>query len=73
MEGSAMTTSTVNTVTVRDEIAPAFQQGGFVRGRMGADTVNVVPLRNASWYASSRLPGPEPPDPDPAVWLRTMP
>ena len=26
-----------------DEIAPAFQQYGFVRERMGADTVNVLP------------------------------
>jgi crotonobetainyl-CoA:carnitine CoA-transferase CaiB-like acyl-CoA transferase len=26
-----------------DELAPAFQQSGFVRERMGADTVNVVP------------------------------
>jgi crotonobetainyl-CoA:carnitine CoA-transferase CaiB-like acyl-CoA transferase len=26
-----------------DELAPAFQQLGFVRQRMGADTVNVVP------------------------------
>ena len=28
---------------VLDELAPAFQQAGFVRERMGADTVNVVP------------------------------
>lgn len=28
---------------VLDELAPAFQQSGFVRERMGADTVNVVP------------------------------
>ena len=28
---------------VLDELAPAFQQFGFVRERMGADTVNVVP------------------------------
>jgi crotonobetainyl-CoA:carnitine CoA-transferase CaiB-like acyl-CoA transferase len=28
---------------VLDEIAPAYQQFGFVRERMGADTVNVVP------------------------------
>jgi crotonobetainyl-CoA:carnitine CoA-transferase CaiB-like acyl-CoA transferase len=26
-----------------DEIAPAYEQSGFVRERMGADTVNVVP------------------------------
>ena len=26
-----------------DELAPAYQQFGFVRERMGADTVNVVP------------------------------
>jgi crotonobetainyl-CoA:carnitine CoA-transferase CaiB-like acyl-CoA transferase len=26
-----------------DELAPAYQQSGFVRERMGADTVNVVP------------------------------
>jgi crotonobetainyl-CoA:carnitine CoA-transferase CaiB-like acyl-CoA transferase len=31
------------TFRVLDEIAPAYQQGGFVRERMGADTVNVVP------------------------------
>jgi crotonobetainyl-CoA:carnitine CoA-transferase CaiB-like acyl-CoA transferase len=31
------------TFRVLDEIAPAFQQSGFVRERMGADTVNVVP------------------------------
>lgn len=31
------------TFRVLDEIAPAFQQTGFVRERMGADTVNVVP------------------------------
>lgn len=31
------------TFRVLDEIAPAFQQFGFVRERMGADTVNVVP------------------------------
>ena len=28
---------------VLDELAPAYQQSGFVRERMGADTVNVVP------------------------------
>jgi len=28
---------------VLDELAPAFQQTGFVRERLGADTVNVVP------------------------------
>ena len=28
---------------VLDELAPAFQQTGYVRERMGADTVNVVP------------------------------
>jgi len=28
---------------VLDELAPAFQQFGYVRERMGADTVNVVP------------------------------
>lgn len=28
---------------VLDEIAPAYQQSGFVRERMGADTVNVLP------------------------------
>lgn len=28
---------------VLDELAPAYQQHGFVRERMGADTVNVVP------------------------------
>lgn len=28
---------------VLDEIAPAYQQSGFVRERMGADTVNVCP------------------------------
>jgi crotonobetainyl-CoA:carnitine CoA-transferase CaiB-like acyl-CoA transferase len=32
-----------STFRVLDEIAPAFQQNGFVRERMGADTVNVVP------------------------------
>jgi crotonobetainyl-CoA:carnitine CoA-transferase CaiB-like acyl-CoA transferase len=32
-----------STFRVLDEIAPAFQQFGFVRQRMGADTVNVVP------------------------------
>jgi crotonobetainyl-CoA:carnitine CoA-transferase CaiB-like acyl-CoA transferase len=32
-----------STFRVLDEIAPAFQQFGFVRERMGADTVNVVP------------------------------
>jgi crotonobetainyl-CoA:carnitine CoA-transferase CaiB-like acyl-CoA transferase len=31
---------------VLDEIAPAFQQFGFVRERMGADTVNVAPHSN---------------------------
>lgn len=31
------------TFRVLDELAPAFQQLGFVRERMGADTVNVVP------------------------------
>ncbi|MET0728497.1 MAG: CoA transferase [Acidimicrobiales bacterium] len=31
------------TFRVLDELAPAFQQFGFVRERMGADTVNVVP------------------------------
>ncbi|HVX17398.1 MAG TPA: CoA transferase [Acidimicrobiales bacterium] len=31
------------TFRVLDEIAPAFQQSGFVRERMGADTVNVLP------------------------------
>ena len=28
---------------VLDELAPAFQQFGIVRERMGADTVNVLP------------------------------
>jgi crotonobetainyl-CoA:carnitine CoA-transferase CaiB-like acyl-CoA transferase len=32
-----------STFRVLDEIAPAFQRTGFVRQRMGADTVNVVP------------------------------
>jgi crotonobetainyl-CoA:carnitine CoA-transferase CaiB-like acyl-CoA transferase len=32
-----------STFRVLDEIAPAFQRTGFVRRRMGADTVNVVP------------------------------
>ena len=39
-----------------DEIAPAFDQTGFVRERMGADTVNVVPhshypSRDGHWIA----------------------
>ena len=39
-----------------DEIAPAYDQTGFVRTRMGADTVNVVPhshypTRDAQWIA----------------------
>lgn len=39
-----------------DELAPAFQQFGFVRERMGADTVNVVPhshyaTRDGGWIA----------------------
>jgi crotonobetainyl-CoA:carnitine CoA-transferase CaiB-like acyl-CoA transferase len=32
-----------STFRLLDEIAPAFQKFGFVRERMGADTVNVVP------------------------------
>lgn len=41
---------------VLDEIAPAFQQNGFVRQRMGADTVNVCPhshyqTRDGKWIA----------------------
>ena len=41
---------------VLDEFVPAFQQGGFVRERMGADTVNVCPhshylTRDAKWIA----------------------
>jgi crotonobetainyl-CoA:carnitine CoA-transferase CaiB-like acyl-CoA transferase len=39
-----------------DEIAPAYQQSGFVRDRMGADTVNVVPhshyrTKDEKWIA----------------------
>ncbi len=39
-----------------DEIVPAFQQHGFVRERMGADTVNVCPhshyqTRDGKWIA----------------------
>jgi crotonobetainyl-CoA:carnitine CoA-transferase CaiB-like acyl-CoA transferase len=45
-----------STFRVLDEIAPAFQQFGFVRERMGADTVNVVPhghfeCRDGRWMA----------------------
>ena len=29
-----------------DELAPAFQKFGFVRGRLGADTINVAPHSN---------------------------
>jgi crotonobetainyl-CoA:carnitine CoA-transferase CaiB-like acyl-CoA transferase len=41
---------------VLDEIAPAFQKLGFVRERMGADTVNVCPhshyrTRDGKWIA----------------------
>jgi crotonobetainyl-CoA:carnitine CoA-transferase CaiB-like acyl-CoA transferase len=41
---------------VLDEIAPAFQKFGFVRERMGADTVNVCPhshyrTRDGKWIA----------------------
>jgi crotonobetainyl-CoA:carnitine CoA-transferase CaiB-like acyl-CoA transferase len=41
---------------VLDEIVPAFQQSGFVRERMGADTVNVCPhshyrTRDGKWIA----------------------
>jgi crotonobetainyl-CoA:carnitine CoA-transferase CaiB-like acyl-CoA transferase len=39
-----------------DELAPAYQQFGYVRERMGADTVNVVPhshylTKDARWIA----------------------
>src|SRR5260221_7945653 len=41
---------------VLDEIVPAFQQNGYVRERMGADTVNVCPhshyqTADAKWIA----------------------
>src|SRR5260370_1037185 len=41
---------------VLDEIAPAFQKFGYVRERMGADTVNVCPhshyeTRDGKWIA----------------------
>lgn len=41
---------------VLDEIVPAFQQSGFIRKRMGADTVNVCPhshyrTRDGKWIA----------------------
>ena len=41
---------------VLDEMVPAFQQSGFVRSRMGADTVNVCPhshyrARDDQWVA----------------------
>ena len=41
---------------VLDEIAPAYQQSGFIRQRMGADTVNVCPhshyrTRDGKWIA----------------------
>ena len=41
---------------VLDEMVPAFQQSGFVQGRMGADTVNVCPhshylTRDEKWVA----------------------
>ena len=41
---------------VLDEIVPAFQQSGFIRERMGADTVNVCPhshyrTRDGKWIA----------------------
>jgi crotonobetainyl-CoA:carnitine CoA-transferase CaiB-like acyl-CoA transferase len=41
---------------VLDEIVPAYQQSGFVRERMGADTVNVCPhshyrTRDGKWIA----------------------
>ena len=41
---------------VLDEIVPAFQQSGFVRERMGADTVNVCPhshyrTKDGKWIA----------------------
>jgi succinyl-CoA:(S)-malate CoA-transferase subunit B len=41
---------------ILDELAPAFQQGGFVRQRMGPGTVNVVPhshypTRDDRWIA----------------------
>ena len=44
------------TFRVLDEIAPAFQQFGFVRERMGADTVNVLPhshyqTKDGHWLA----------------------
>lgn len=45
-----------STFRVLDEIAPAYQQRGFVRERMGADTVNVVPhshyeTKDGRWLA----------------------
>jgi crotonobetainyl-CoA:carnitine CoA-transferase CaiB-like acyl-CoA transferase len=45
-----------STFRVLDELAPAFQQFGFVRERMGPDTVNVVPhshyeTRDGHWLA----------------------
>jgi crotonobetainyl-CoA:carnitine CoA-transferase CaiB-like acyl-CoA transferase len=41
---------------ILDEVAPAYQQGGFVRQRMGAGTVNAVPhshypTRDGRWVA----------------------
>jgi crotonobetainyl-CoA:carnitine CoA-transferase CaiB-like acyl-CoA transferase len=41
---------------ILDELAPAFQQGGYVRQRMGPGTVNVVPhshypTRDGRWIA----------------------
>ena len=41
---------------VLDEIVPAFQQSGFIRERMGADTVNVCPhshyrTKDGKWIA----------------------
>jgi crotonobetainyl-CoA:carnitine CoA-transferase CaiB-like acyl-CoA transferase len=41
---------------ILDELAPAYQQGGFVRRRMGAGTVNAVPhshypTRDGRWVA----------------------
>jgi crotonobetainyl-CoA:carnitine CoA-transferase CaiB-like acyl-CoA transferase len=41
---------------ILDELAPAYQQGGFVRKRMGAGTVNAVPhshypTRDGRWVA----------------------
>ena len=41
---------------ILDELAPAYQQGGFVRQRMGAGTVNAVPhshypTRDGGWVA----------------------